>query len=436
MKVLSRLPCHSARQGVATFLASIVVVCTLSSQVFAAGEASSDVTGLQIHGFGSVGVAYVDAPDGWNYTRSINQQSNGNSVRADVDSRIGLQLNYQPSERIELVGQIVASRLNDNANVGDALGMAFIAFRPDGDWTLRMGRVNLDAYSLSDHRDVGFAYEFIRPPVEFYSRTPTFLDGADLSRVWTTSAAQWRGKIFGGRSSGGTGDGRLRLEPLFGAMLLRDAEGLQLRVSAVHARTANVIGFLKPLIAALEGVKALPVPSVAAQADALENSLEAKGVSIAYFGAAARYDRHDWLFSAEINRGKVADNPHSSFTTGYASVGRRFGRLTAFAVASAAVRDADGVGPVDWATPLTMFGPAVALQAQAVGNFATDAVNKAAGQQTTTSVGVRCDLNSRVALKAQWDYIHTEANGGALWNESSSAAANSNVFGIALDFVF
>jgi hypothetical protein len=408
----------------------------LGASVCRADSAASESDAFHLSGFGTVGISQIDEPAGWAYTRSLDQANSTSHFRADLDSRLGLQVNYTPNDRLEFVGQAVASRLDAAANVGDAVELAFAVYRPDANWTLRAGRVNLDAYLLSDHRDVGFTYEYVRPPVEFYSQMPASLDGADVSRTWTFADVQWRARLVGGRSSVGTGDDRLILEPLFGLMLSRESDGLLLRVSAIKTRFSNTLKMLQPLVNGLQGLDGLPVPEVVAQANSLDSLLSYKDVDINYVAAGAQYDQHDWLFTAEINHAQVVAHPTSSFSSGYVSLGRRFGPISVFGIESVAVRTGSLLTTPDWATPLAPFGPAVAQQAQYLASAATLAVNSLTGQQHTTSVGARWDITAQLALKTQWDHIQTDASGGELWGISTAAAAAGNVFSVVLDFVF
>ena len=412
------------------------IVLSLWAGVSFADSPASGSDTFHVSGFGTVGISQIDEPAGWAYTRTLDQANNTSHFRADLDSRLGLQINYRPTTQFELVAQAVASRLDRDANVGDAVELAFAAYRPDANWTLRVGRVNMDAYLLSDHRDVGFAYEYVRPPVEFYSQTPTSVDGADLSRIWTFGDVQWRAKLFGGRSSAGVGNGRLILEPLVGLMVSRESNGLLLRVSAVHTKFSNTLEFLQPLIGGLRRLDALPVPTVVAQANALASGLSYEGATTNYAAAGAQYDLHDWLFTAEINHAQVSDHPTSTFSSGYASLGRRFGPVSVFGIESAAIRSVSARTTPDWATPLAPFGPAVAQQAQYLASVATLATNSLAGHQHTTSLGARWDLTSQLAFKTQWDHVQTGANGGSLWGISTQAAGTANVVSVMLDFVF
>ena len=405
-----------------------ILAAVLGQSALAQAEA------LSIHGFGTLGIAHVDQPADWAYTRSLNQKHNGSSLRADLDSVVGLQLNYRPFAALEFVGQASFARLGDEARSSDFLELGFIAWRPDAGWSVRAGRLNLDAYLISEYRDVGYTHPFIRPPVEFYSRMPNSLDGLDATRTWMTGDAQWRAKAVVGQTSAGIGERRLKLDPVHGLMLEREDNGLLLRVSALRARTHT--GRLAPLLDALHDMQALPVPQVADEAASLVTALSTSGTYTKYLAAAVAYDRNDWLLQAEVNRAWARKSSAINFNSGYVTVGRRFGAITAYVMESAALRDYDAFVTPDWATPLAGIDPVLAQQAQGLAAAATTTANKLSGNQFTTSAGLRWDVAPRLALKTQLDIVHTRRDGDGLWHRADGRKADSTILGVAADFVF
>lgn len=395
--------------------------------------AGSDLT---VHGFGTVGIAHVDKPADWAFARTFNQRVDHDAFRADLDTVVGVQLNYQASHGVELVGQAAAAVLDRDARFEDFVELAFLAWRPDPDWALRLGRVNLDAFLISDHRDVGYTYQFIRPPVEFYARMPASLDGGDVTHFWNAGTAQWQAKFFAGHTTGGLGDKSLHLSPVLGLMVARESDGLLLRISAVRSHVTNNIEALEPLIGGLQQARMLGNPQVATEAADMQRLLTTRDSTTLYIAAAAAYDRHDWLFSAEAHRSRVSNNPAVSSTSGYLSAGRRFGAFSVSLTQSATARDRPAYIAPDWATALADMGPELAQQFQAIADGAALAVNNGAGKQSTTSLGLRWDVGARLALKAQVDRTRTPRSGSALWLDSDPRRATSHVFAVAVDFVF
>ncbi len=396
---------------------------------------SAGTTGsqLRLSGFGTVGVAHLEEPQGWSYRRDISQSVNRSANSVDLDSRLGLQVNYAPTAQFEFVAQAVIEPRAEASNASDSIEWAFAAYRPNANWTLRVGRVNLDAFLLSDHHSVGFSYTFARPPVEFYGQLPSTLDGADLARAWNDGGTLWRVKAFGGRTTSISDTDRIGVRPITGLMASREADGLMLRASVIHARIANNPPELQPLLDALSQFSSLPVADVAAQAAALRAHLDINGASSTYWSLGAQYERGAILWSAEVTRVTGI----SAFSAGYATVGRRIGPVTVFGLLSAVATDGSAVEPQAWEAELApILGPDLAQQAQGLANGAATALNSIPSRQRALSIGARWDINGQIALKTQWDHIRTDANGTALWGGSTLDAARSNVASVVLDFIF
>ena len=402
----------------------------------AAQAADRGVDNLRFSGFGSLGAAYVDAPVGWVYRREFSQPLNSHRTRVDLDSRLGLHVNYAPSAAVELVGQANLRRRAPSAGRADAVEWAFAAWRPNADWTLRLGRVNLDAFLMSDHRSVGFAYPYARPPTDFYAQLPSSLDGADATRVWNDSRAQWRAKAFAGHSKMSfDSNNRLDLRSVLGGMVSRESEGLLMRVSAIQTRLRFDAPALLPLRSGLAGLTALPVAGVATQAGELRSRMTLDDARHTYVSVGAQYDRDDWLLGGELMR--VTGSVPVSFSAGYLSVGRRWGPVTFFGVASRIARASQPAAAPAWEAALApLIGPAAAQQAQFVGNTAAMAVNGLSPKQSSWALGTRWDLGPRLALKVQWNHIRVAENGSSLWGSASTMATRANVGAVVLDFVF
>ena len=402
----------------------------------AAQVADHGVDNLRFSAFGTLGAAFVDAPAGWVYRREFSQPLNSQGTRFDLDSRLGLQVNYSPSAAIELVGQANLRRRAPVAGPADAVEWAFAAWRPNADWTLRLGRVNLDAFLMSDHRSVGFAYPYARPPTEFYAQLPSSLNGVDAARVWNDGSAQWRAKLLAGHSRlSFDSSNKLDLKKVLGGMVSRESDGLLMRVSAFQARLFFSAPPLQPLLAGLDSLALLPVPGVAAQAGELRSRMTLDDAKPTYVSVGAQVDRDDWLLSGELVR--VTGSVPVSFSAGYVSLGRRWGPVTVFGVAGRISRSSrPAAAPVWEGTLAPLIGPAAAQQAQFLGTSAATVVNSLLPKQSTFALGTRWDLGPRLALKVQWDHIRVAENGSSLWGAGSTVATRANVGAVVLDFVF
>eukprot|EP01093_Parvamoeba_rugata_P014493 TRINITY_DN46_c0_g4_i1.p1 TRINITY_DN46_c0_g4~~TRINITY_DN46_c0_g4_i1.p1 ORF type:complete len:433 (+),score=48.26 TRINITY_DN46_c0_g4_i1:1384-2682(+) len=421
-------------------MSTVLFIVLTSFSVKAQTDNSSTMienSSLRVSGFGTLGLTHTDAPEDWGFRREISQPANDGGTRADIDSRVGLQLNYSPSHQFELVAQIIATRRSSYAPLSDSLEWAFAAYRPTPDITLRVGRLNIDAFLLANYRHVGFAYRFVRPPVDFYGSLPHSLDGIDISKDFQNKESLWRVKAYSGRSHSGdlSVDGRTQIQPVYGLTVTRENSGLTLRAGIAYATLDETASSLNPLIDGLDSLSNIPLPTVTQEVESIKDRLTTDGNRIIYHSFSANYEVGDWLWTLEAT--KVTGAPLVRMFAGYAGVGKRFGAVTLFGTISTISTPDLPFQTPDWATQLT---PAIGIQgaqeAQMVAAYSAYAINSAGANQQTYSIGGRWDFSSNMALKLQHDHINIDEYGGRLWTNSSLESGSADVTSVSVDFIF
>jgi hypothetical protein len=397
----------------------------------------ADRSGLRLSGFGSLGLAHVDAPDGWGFRRELNQPGSDGRWSGTVDTRLGLQLNYHLGPSLEVVGQAIARKRGAFAADSDALEWGYASYRPNAEWTLRAGRVNVDAFLMADYRNVGYGYLPARPPLELYARLPTTLDGGDLARSWFAGDAQWRVKLFAGSTR--IGDVNFskasKLNAVAGVMASREEGGWLLRASFARSRIDFDQSDIQQALAALDQLGGLPIPVVAQQAGALRQRLAANGINAQFTELGARYEGPQWQWSAEVVR--VAAAPLTVDKTAYFTLGYRIGDWTPFVSAGRARNSVAVLETPAWQPLLSpVLGPVGAAQAQMLAEATTRALNGARVEQSSWSVGARWDFHPQAALKLQWDHFHALRGGSSLWTHALGAEGRARVASAVVDFIF
>ena len=412
----------------------------------AGGAAQAEGNGLRFSGFATAGVVNTSgdaAP--WGFRRDVTQMATGDRrTRADVDSRLGLQLNWQPTPQWEAVVQAVAKRRASTAHTEESLAWAFVAWRPSSNWSLRVGRTGADLFLLADYRDVGFAYPWVRPSVEFYGWMPIWaVDGADLTYADTTAGVHWRAKLFGGRyaitlaGDPDYGDTHVRGRSVAGGTFTAEHEGLTLKLTLAQARSeGDDPGALQRLRDGLIAVRSLPVPSVAGEAQALLDTLPDGAFVNRYAAVGVTWERGPWTLQAEVARvGGNFDLGQRDYA--YASAAYRWQAMTFYTMA-AGVRSRKP--PVPWpqwqATLTPLIGPELAAQAQMLADTPARAYNYPRQDQRTWSLGMRWDLTAQTALKLQWDRVSVRPYGAGLWTSPGLDARRARVLAASLDMVF
>ncbi len=136
---------------------------------------------IRFSGFGTLGAVHVRG-NGATFIRDMTQPKGANNqgISFDIDSRLGLQVNYAISDNFEAVAQIV-SRYRQENDFKPELTWGFLKYTYGDLLEARAGRTGFDAYIGSDTRDVGYSFLWSRPPVDYYGALLfPFQDGWDV----------------------------------------------------------------------------------------------------------------------------------------------------------------------------------------------------------------------------------------------------------------
>lgn len=407
----------------------------MASTFASAGE------GPRLSGFGTLGYAQ-DNSSNISAARDISQLPDADHDAGSwkLDSRVGVQLEYGLSPTVDLVGQVVL-RDHFKSDADGALELAYASIRPDSKLDFRIGRVGYDAFLMSDHRNVGYAYTWVRPPIEFYSWIPIFsVTGMDAAYHIHTDDfwgddAYWRLKAQAGSSqfaipiaSGKDGGYVFKTNDLASLSVTRQSASWRLKAAHSRFTIDSEVPIFSPLHRGLDMVGAAGIPAVSAEATELRKNLSFNDAKISYTTLGAAYDDGLWLVQGELGytTSTATVVPHGSMA--YVGAGRRFGNWTPFGLMSAsrpgnAVRGSTN----DWgAFNAVLRDPAIGI------------INTTRIEQDTISAGVRWDFQHQAALKLQWDRTLIKPFGYGLWHGATDYKVSHrvNLFSVTLDFVF
>lgn len=386
---------------------------------------ASGPSGLKLSGFGTLGYWLSNGPDDLRFRRELGQ----NIPRLErhherADSRLGLQLNYQATDKLELVGQVVAREKADS-RVFNSVEWAFLKYHPTEDTQLRLGRVGLDMFMLSDYRSVGYAYNWVRPPTEFYGWIPFYsVDGGDIVKAIPMGEGQLKVKAFGGETKSalpwGADSYKLRAD-IVGLGVAWESDEWRLR--AFHTRLkfkdGAPYGDLIPYLQA-----AAPIWSSGAQ---YIDDLQLQGQRLTYSVLGAAWDHDGWQVSSEVafTGAKTTFAPQG--TTAYVSVGHRFDKWVPY-VSFARSWDS---------SKLELTAPPISALDAVAANIQY-AYTSTHTRQYTASGGVRWDVADRMAVKLQWDRTVVAANSTQMWGLGPVVwnGGAKHVWSATLDFTF
>ena len=143
----------------------------------------------KVSGYGTLAATMIDKSD--LQMRSSLSQSKGANKTLDlgVDSRLGLQGVVNFGQGWSATGQLLAIRrrtdgtTTSNKDFDIGIEWLFGQYSVNSNLDLRLGRVVLPAFMISDSRNVGYSQPWLRAPMEVYGRMPlTTMDG--VQAVW------------------------------------------------------------------------------------------------------------------------------------------------------------------------------------------------------------------------------------------------------------
>jgi hypothetical protein len=133
---------------------------------------------VTLSGFGTIGAVVTDTNDA-QYRSSLRQRSGADKdVDMGVDSKLGLQANAKFGDTFSAVGQILVSRAVSNST---SLEWLYGEAQLPAGFSVKLGRMVLPTFMVSDSRAVGYASHWLRAPTEFYAVYPaSSFDGGQL----------------------------------------------------------------------------------------------------------------------------------------------------------------------------------------------------------------------------------------------------------------
>lgn len=388
---------------------------------------AQDTPDLSFDAFGTLGLVHSteDRADFvWNPFQP-DGPGHSETVSLDVDSRVGGQLTFRILPELTAVVQAVVEQ-NQEDEYRPRLEWAYVEYAITRDLTIRAGRTSLPSFLVSDHRKVSYANPWVRPPVELYGLVPVFnLDGID---------ARYRFR---------TGEWTSTLQATFGRIERELAGGSEVRSeNDVHVNYRLQRGGLTARMGFARGdltVEALEsffdaFRQFGPVGDAVADRYEVDDTPFEFATLGAEYDPGPWFVMGE---GAIMDF-NSLFATsaaGYVSGGLRRGEFTPYATYSR--RDLIGETSVP-GLPVAAFPPELAPTAARL-NAVLDALRSSAAEQQNLAVGVRWDVVTGVAVKAQVDFIDMLRNSPGTFDNQQPGferGGSAQLFSLSTSFVF
>ncbi len=379
---------------------------------------------MSLHGFGSLGWTQTDNSDVGFITSGILSPYSGVDSSGTFDSDTGFGLQGRVSYDIFSITAQVVSR--GEQHYDPKFEWLYGAIELYDGLTIRGGRLRLPVYMLSESLEVGYSYNWIRPPSEVYNQVPiTNYDGGDLT--YTNSIFDWDYSFqafYGQRNI--DEKNHLKLRDILGINGSIGNEYVTFRGGYANTgMTVNAPRF-NPLLSKLRSVGFGHI------ADELDTNDENGD----FYEIGFSLDYEDFLLSGEYTWLRTAGIRANS-EAWYISTGYRFGAFTpTFTFSSFRDKDHKHLDKAIAGTVGTPFH-----------GILQSMLPSQSRKQESITVGLRYDIDTSnysaiptLAIKAEWQYINPKGTEG-LFDTSRAGADNFtgagvSVFGVAIDFVF
>lgn len=416
---------HAGKQGSSTrHWIALLALALLATGARADVPATPRLT---FNGFGTLGLVH-SSEDRADFVSSLRKPSGAGHTRgwsADVDSVIGAQLTATLTPRLSAVVQVVAEQNYDNS-YRPHVEWANVKYQVTPGFDVRIGRIVLPAFMVSDYRKVGYINPWVRPPLELYSLIPVeSSDGVDARyRVTIGEITHTLLGIYGGTEARIPGGSKVKAKRA--GMITYTAEFGATTLRAAYSRADVTVEAFQPLFDAFR--------QFGAEGNAIADRYDADNKRHTFIGLGGMYDRGDWFVRGEWARSD-SDSVIGKATAWYVTGGYRFGAFTPYV--SYARRkvgsNTSDPGLTVAALPPFLAGPASGL------NAALNDILGSAAAQRTISLGGRWDFARNAALKLQFDHTrHDAGSAGLLSNRQPGfrTGGKVNVFSATIDFVF
>jgi len=407
-------------------------IAAIAFAVPLAAAAQEALPSFKFSGYGTVGVAHSDnnqadylidefKPNGPGYTHNWS---------ADVDSRLGLQFSAQLTSTISAVVQVL-SQQDENNSYRPELEWANVRWQPTPESSIRVGRIVLPVFMVTDTRHVGYGNPWVRPPVEMYAMVPvSHNDGVDASyrldvgagaNTFQLTAGTWKHDF---PTATGYGGGTAKARDIVAFIDTYEQGPLTLRLSLGRANLEI------PQFSQFTDAFAAFGPLGQGLADRYFPST----MHLKYVGLGATYDPGRWFAMGEWGRFDTSSILGTKVAW-YGSAGYRLGKFTPYVTYARASADSPTSDP---GIPLAGLPPPLAAGA-AMLNGALNQTLNLLPRQRTVSIGARWDFAKNAALKVQYDHVDLDAGSTGTFGNIQPGfqpGGRVGIFSAVVDFVF
>ncbi len=305
------------------------------------------------------------------------------NISFSPESLFAVQLSSQINDKMTATAQLV-SRGSEDYSVD--FEWAYLSYQATDNIRLSAGRVRMPIFRYSDSLDVGYSYHWVVAPANVYDVPYNNIDGIKFDYSGYSGDLEYIFQLTGGKINSdfslGGAQGNMVVNSVIVSAL--DLTYLNWNVRGVAARGSVTFDFpaLAPFFGQLDQIDPTFTNLLAAEDDTGE-----------FYGISIEYDAFSWFIGAEMTSVLIEDSFYPDELNYYVTAGMRLNKCTPFITYEKADLN-DGPKFLDRisAYPVEAQGPL----SQLVPGIQSPAIR----ESNTTSIGVRYDLDTNIALKA------------------------------------
>ena len=416
---------------------SSVSVCAYIFAIFMAVvspfSSAIDRPKIQLTGFGTIGLS-KGGNDELGVRQNYSQHGEYGGWQFKTDSSLGLQVNADFNEKFDAIVQLIA-RDQVHSTLERSVEWAFLRYRPSSEIDIRVGRMALDLFNISEYRSVGFAYLWARPPTEFYGPIPlSNIDGIDIMFSKRVAGGILQSKLFVGEARDYMyveGEKfEVSFKPTYGMNLSYQLGAWKARFTVAATKFSEVkndVGteLVRDIIDSTS-VEIWPDAPLAKQ------HLDLRGAHLRYSSLGLVYDHSGWVVQSELSHISSRAALAPSNNAGYLSVGKR--------VASGVTLYGNYARVLTELAPVYVRPPVLTANANLNGfySFVNELINVNRIDQYSYSAGLHWDIRPTLTMKIQWDHVHVEKKSAGLYTTFSDRSNDIELdnFSLTFNFVF
>jgi hypothetical protein len=408
--------------------------------------AQEDLPNLRFSGFGTLGLAQTSTR-AVGFYRDNTQPAVAAAVdkpSGDIDTRIGLQLSSRLSESLLATLQVM-SKCNYDHTYKPGISYATLAWWPVEDVQLRVGAMSLEVLPDGDYSHVGYAFLWVRPPVEVFGPLgASRIKGVDLANTWHFGGGTTlQASLFGGVADEKVPATGLGAWDWTGGRTLGASAWLHsgdLRLRGAYS-TSRIPRNLPGSYADFEqGFRTLSALLQDPRLNQVADQLDFTGRHVHSLELGAAWESGPWQAQGMYSHKSTDSLLAPTTQSGFLSLGYRVGPVVPYVVYARAVSKRPARPDVgDLGNLPAAYGPLAAAGAAAVQGLdimlAANAVD-----QYTWSGGLRWDFRENFDLKVQVDQIRAHNSVGlqAVFDAYAPRTwdGRMTVVSVAVDFIF